>query len=595
MAFSIKRVIRPFASLSLGNDFLRTSLGLRGKGVSSFGRSHWLYGRALGMVTLTAFLSYWFQADALIGPNGLNPWEEDLSKVASLTEGGQDSWRKVSLRPSLLWFSPFANHHLLFGIGSLAALSLGIGFLPLLSGILCYLCYLSLMVVGEPFLSFQWDALLVETLLLSLPFLPAVRFHRFREPLPHSRLARLLILAILAKLMLESGIVKFTFYDQDGSNTWRDFTALDYHYWTQPLPHPLSAWIHSLPRWFDEFSLVSMYAVELALPFLLFFPGNIRRIALLGQLLLQFAILLSGNYGFFNLLTMVLCIPLCDDRMFAFLSRERIKVTQTEALSKFSTGFGLALGLWALFLAISWKHLARDLQGNQPEESPVLSYPKGIDEIEHALRPLRCFNSYGLFRVMTRTRPEIIIETSRDAEDWQIVRFHWKASAPTDSPRFAGPHMPRIDWQMWFEGLNCERYAGHPFSRFLYGRFLELTARGAEPNDFSDLPKVLGARETEALSQAPPQAQREALLNYNHLMSSFLSRSLWFGRLLKAIGQGDETVLGQFREGSKSHTPANFIRVSLHHYEFSTDSNHAWSTRAVPTARYVLNLKESSP
>ena len=82
-----------------------------------------------------------------------------------------------------------------------------------------------------------------------------------------------------------------------------------------------------------------MYAVELALPFLLFFPGNIRRIALLGQLLLQFAILLSGNYGFFNLLTMVLCIPLCDDRMFAFLSRERIKVTQTEALSKFSTGF----------------------------------------------------------------------------------------------------------------------------------------------------------------------------------------------------------------------------------------------------------------
>ena len=192
-------------------------------------------------------------------------------------------------------------------------------------------------------------------------------------------------------------------------------------------------------------------------------------------------------------------------------------------------------GLWALFLAISWKHLARDLQGNQPEESPVLSYPKGIDEIEHALRPLRCFNSYGLFRVMTRTRPEIIIETSRDAEDWQIVRFHWKASAPTDSPRFAGPHMPRIDWQMWFEGLNFERYAGHPFSRFLYGRFLELTARGAEPNDFSDLPKVLGARETEALSQAPPASPTGGIAQLqpsDELLSIALS-------LVRSIAQGD--------------------------------------------------------
>ena len=73
--------------------------------------------------------------------------------------------------------------------------------------------------------------------------------------------------------MLESGIVKFTFFDQDGSNAWRDLTALEYHYWTQPLPHPLSSWIHSLPQWFDQFSLLTMYAVELILPVLLFYPA----------------------------------------------------------------------------------------------------------------------------------------------------------------------------------------------------------------------------------------------------------------------------------------------------------------------------------
>ena len=196
-----------------------------------------------------------------------------------------------------------------------------------------------------------------------------LRFHRLNQPVTHSRLARLLIVALLAKLMLESGIVKFTFFDQDGSNTWRDFTALEYHYWTQPLPHTLSSWIHSLPQWFDEFSLLTMYAVELILPVLLFFPGNIRRFAVLGQVLLQLAILLSGNYGFFNLLTLVLCIPLCDDRMIAFFTREKLKVIESKPFPKVSLSNGCALGLWALFLATGWKHLAQALRGNQPDSA----------------------------------------------------------------------------------------------------------------------------------------------------------------------------------------------------------------------------------
>ena len=76
---------------------------------------------------------------------------------------------------------------------------------------LCYLIYLSLMVVGEPFLSFQWDALLTETLLLSLFFLPFTKFHKLSDHLAISSVGRLLIISLLAKLMIESGIVKFTF------------------------------------------------------------------------------------------------------------------------------------------------------------------------------------------------------------------------------------------------------------------------------------------------------------------------------------------------------------------------------------------------
>ena len=206
------------------------------------------------MVTLIAFLSYWSQANALIGENGLSPWTEDLIKIQNIVDQNPEL-NKWTIRPTLLWVQPFANHNLLFSIGSLSALFLAIGILPTLCASISYACYLSLMVVGEPFLSFQWDALLCETLLLSLPFLPLTKFHKLGDSFKVTWFARYLIVALLAKLMLESGIVKFTSFGTNGENAWRDFTALDYHYWTQPLPHGLSHWIDSLPPWLDQLSL----------------------------------------------------------------------------------------------------------------------------------------------------------------------------------------------------------------------------------------------------------------------------------------------------------------------------------------------------
>ena len=152
------------------------------------------------------------------------------------------------------------------------------------AALVSYLCYLSLMVVGEPFLSFQWDALLCETLLLSLLFLPITKFHRLGTPNKVPIFARYLLTALLAKLMLESGIVKFTSFGTGNENTWRDLTALDFHYWTQPLPHGLSPWIHSLPSWFDQFSLISMYGIELVLPIFSFSQATCEELLCLDKL-----------------------------------------------------------------------------------------------------------------------------------------------------------------------------------------------------------------------------------------------------------------------------------------------------------------------
>ena len=565
----------------------------------SYHTNHWLYGRCLGLVALIAFLSYWYQADALIGVQGLSPWTKDLANIEQWCSQNP-SLNKWNIRPTLLWLEPLANHHLLFVIGSISALLLTIGFLPTISALVSYLCYLCLMVVGEPFLSFQWDALLCETLLLSLPFLPLTKFHKIGDSYKVCWFARYLIIGLLAKLMLESGIVKFTSIGANGENTWRDITALDYHYWTQPLPHGLSTWIHSLPQWFDHISLYLMYGIELILPFFLFLPGIFRRIGVIGQIILQIAILLSGNYGFFNLLTLCLCILLIDDGMLPRFITKYWNANSSANLSQvFESGFKpyfrfLRLSylsiIWFFFGVTAYGHFVCDLKGNQPDPITNIdaSWTQSYTEM---VRPTRAFNSYGLFRVMSTTRPEIIIEGSLDGKNWRPYEFRWKPTDPNQSPRFAGPHMPRIDWQMWFEGLNYERYANHPFSLMLYHKFQNTIALGGSIQDFNDFAKVIGPQEYQNFIQAPPQVRQRVLENYNSLLNAFNSRSLWFGELLEAIFEHRPVIMKQLGENLENLPPKpNFLRVSLAHYTFAEpDDEQVWNVSPIEGASLVIS------
>ena len=574
----------------------------RGKQAYTYDISHWLYGRCLGFVILVAFLSYWWQADALIGPDGLLPFTNDLSNIESWCAQNHNV-NKWVLRPTLLWLDSFSNYHSLFLIGSVSSLFLTIGIFPIISALICYICYLSLMVVGEPFLNFQWDALLCETLLLSIPFLPLTKYHKLGKPIEFPVFGRFLIIALLAKLILESGIVKFTSFGTNSENAWRDFTALDYHYWTQPLPHGLSVWIDSLPLWFDHFSLYLMYTIELMLPFFLFLPGMIRRIGLIGQVMLQITILFSGNYGFFNLLTLCLCIPLIDDRIFPRFLANRFKSIVNKNTDRVFENdfFGILRSVRNLFLFIAWiffgvttyGHLSDDFRGNKNE--PLVSLKsKWTQPFQEMIRPTRAFNSYGLFRVMTKTRPEIIIEGSLDRFNWHTYQFRWKPTAPNQSLGFTGPHMPRIDWQMWFEGLNYEQYANHPFSLMLYHKFIKIISLGESIERFNDFGMVIGQQEYQNFIQAPPDVRKQVLANYNSLLNSFNSRSLWFGELLEAIFEHRHVVMKQLGENLANLPPKpNYLRVSLAHYTFAEpDDEQVWNVSAVDGASLIISKND---
>ena len=561
----------------------------------SFSFAHWLFGRSLGLIVLTAFLSYWIQADALIGPNGISPWQHDLERIESFLESNESDQNKFTLRPTLLWFTFFSNHHLIFTLGVISSLALMLGFMPRLAAFFCWIFYLSLSVVGEPFLSFQWDTLLLETLFLSLPFLPFVKRHRLSEPITASKWARILILLLLAKLMIESGLVKFTYFDNDESNAWINYTALDYHYWTQPLPHPLSPLIHSLPPWFDSISLSAMYFIEIGLPFCFFLPLYFRRFAFSGQVLLQLAILFSGNYGFFNLLTLTLCIPLIDDALIPKRFRPNFDQPKSDKVFIRKGIHLIHLGsLYFLFLSAGWNSLVSDIKGNRAN-THTSNKENWTNDVRKFIQPIRSINSYGLFRVMTKTRPEITIEGSTNGEDWKLYKFKWKPDHANDPLQFAGPHMPRIDWQMWFEALRAERYINQPFSRFLYGRFLDIIANGGDQKECFDLNNVLGEQEMRAFAQAPNQQKQIIISNFQNLMNAFLQQSTWFAKLLKACFESNLVILEVLESIPFVNEPPKFLRISIENYEFQTNrktqSQAIWKANQISGGQIIIQKK----
>src|SRR5436853_315953 len=109
--------------------------------------------------------------------------------------------------------------------------------------------------------------------------------------------------------MIMSVVVKLT----SGDDSWLNLTALDYHYWSQPLPTVIGWWADQSPEWFKSFSVAFCLIVEIIVPFFIWAPRRLRVLACGLLIFLQLIIAATGNYCFFNLLTIALCLLLIDD------------------------------------------------------------------------------------------------------------------------------------------------------------------------------------------------------------------------------------------------------------------------------------------
>jgi predicted DCC family thiol-disulfide oxidoreductase YuxK len=387
----------------------------------------WLFLRLLGAIYLIAFASFGVQAAGLIGSHGILPVAEFLPAVRQYL-GASAYWSA----PTVLWFgSTDACLKAVWLGGVLLSLAVLLGLnWPWLRAVL-FVLYLSLVTAGQVFMGYQWDALLLEAGFLAV-FLGS------------SPVLVWLFRWLLFRLMFLSGAVKLL----SGDPSWRAFTALPVHYETQPLPTPLAWYFYQLPPWFQRFSVGCVFFVELLVPFLIFAPRRVRFFAAGCLGFFQITILLTGNYAFFNILTVALCLFLLDDQLLRRLLPGALakRIGDRNVRPQFRQAACRAVATLVIFVS-----------GYQLLQTFAHTDWLPADIVVRAVSPFQLVNGYGLFAVMTTSRPEIIVEGSNDGATWLAYEFKYKPGDLARHPAWVAPHQPRLDWQMWFAALGDYR------------------------------------------------------------------------------------------------------------------------------------------
>jgi lipase maturation factor 1 len=229
--------------------------------------------------------------------------------------------------------------------------------------------------------------------------------------------------------------------------------------------------------------------------------------------LLQASIIVTGNYNWFNLQTMLLCLPLFDDAaIWKILGPRLAQLLQTryQPPRRALTVVVSAMALLAVFCSLV--QMDARFGGNPP------AWAEGVDDL---VEPLHIVSPYGLFAVMTTKRHEIVIQGSNDGVEWRDYEFRYKPGDVARRPLWNIPHQPRLDWQMWFAALDDPRRLPW-FSRFLE-RLLQ------------NEPTVMVLLQSNPFPDKPPTYVRAQFYDYTFANSEEQSEGQWWDRQLLGL------------------------------------------------------------
>ena len=201
-------------------------------------------------------------ARSLVGEEGLAPVGAFLEKVRN--EFGS-AFAAFAALPSIFWFG-HSDLALVSVAWSGVALSCFVvaGYSNGILMTILWALYLSIVHIGQEWYGYGWEIQLTETGFLAIflcPLLDGRPFPRFAPPQALIWLFRWLIF----RIMFGAGLIKLR-----GDPVWRDFTALNYHFETQPIPNPLSRWFHFLPGAMLKAGVLFNHMAELLAPWFVF-------------------------------------------------------------------------------------------------------------------------------------------------------------------------------------------------------------------------------------------------------------------------------------------------------------------------------------
>jgi lipase maturation factor 1 len=468
--------------------------------------------RGLALVYLIAFGSYWVQLDGLFGSHGIVPIQATMAALQAQMAQAHLGLQRFFLVPTFAWWGASdAALHWQCGLGLGCALALLAGIAPALMLFLLWALYLSLCSVSGPFLNFQWDTLLLETGFLAIFFAPLQLWERPSRQTRPPALVLWLLRWLLFRLMFESGCVKL----MSGDVAWWNLIALRVHYETQPLPTWLGWYAHQWPPSVQSFCVLVMFGIELVVPAFIF-SGRRLRLAAAGIFAaFQVLILLTGNYTFFNWLGILLCVPLLDDKALLVFRRKSVPESHPVPRRAARWPWPVTLCLTVFIVPLTLIPFLRTAGVNQ-------NWPAPVGWLFGWTQPWRTFNGYGLFAVMSPTRPEIIVQGSDDGRNWRDYEFKYKPGDMRRAPAFVAPYQPRLDWQMWFAALQGPR----PNLWFFHFEHCLL----------ENSPAVLALLGPNPFPKAPPKYVRALLYEY-HFTDRATRRATgaWWRRELKGL------------------------------------------------------------
>jgi hypothetical protein len=461
--------------------------------------------RLLGVIYAIAFLVAINQIVPLIGSNGLLPVESYLKQVSAAL--GSDGAGFLRL-PSIFWLW-HSNTALLTvaWVGFILSCVVVAGYANALLLAVLWFLYMSFVHVGQEWYGYGWEIQLTETGFLAIflcPLLNLRPFPRYAPPFPIIVLFRWLTF----RIMFGAGMIKYR-----GDQIWRNGTALNYFFETQPIPGPLTRWFHFLPRTVLKIGVWFNWIAELVAPWFVFWPRIIRHIAGSAIILFQLAIIISGNLSFLNWLTIIPALACFDDSFWSRLLPRSLVQKAEAAANKAEESKPMLTTAWIVTAVIAVLSI-----------QPALNIISPGQIMNTSFDPLDLVNTYGAFGTVGQERLNVVFEgtmdkDSSDKANWKPYIYKGLPVLLDKRPPQIAPYQLRLDWQMWFASMSYPNE--YPWTLNLVWKLLH--------ND----PDAVGLFASNPFPGCPPRYIRATLYRYTFAKPGN-PQGLWWNR--KSLG-----------------------------------------------------------